>query len=334
MADTQPNSSLSLLHDSPSVVSIAVDKIYVRPQYRQNFDHVPELAENIRQNGLQQPIVVFKNKREDGYIYELVSGESRLRAMKLLERGKISASLRPAPTNELERVTLQLSENIQRSDLTHLEIALAADDLRMTFSLERPAIAELLNLPLRTLDRYRAIMKCYRQYEETQRLLIRLNVPDIGLKLLEKFTTLSTVHPRLATFASEVIYRDPRLHSSQEIARLTAAAETSPAETEHLLSQLSTEALDPSPIHAFLEGIEALQNGEASMPTEPPAAAKPKPQRSPAAKTMKPMTYRATQALYQGKSGQVSTVIFIDEDGERHELPMEQVELGLQEVSE
>lgn len=336
MADTQPNSSLSLLHDSPSVVSIAVDKIYVRPQYRQNFDHVPELAENIRQNGLQQPIVVFKNKREDGYIYELVSGESRLRAMKLLERGKISASLRPAPTNELERVTLQLSENIQRSDLTALEMALAADDLHKQFSLKRQEIADLLCVSVRAVARYRTITAAMESHPDAKSLLMRLNSPEISTRHIAELASLAMVHMKLAGLITRDLERDPSSHTASRIAQVSAAISDFPSETEQLLSQIDTETLDPNPVHAFLEGIEAVKNGEVNMPPETPAPApaKPKPQRSPSPKTMKPATYRATEAHYQGKTGQVSLVIFIDEEGCRHELPLEEVELGLQEVSE
>jgi len=338
MADTRPKGSISSLHDTLSVANIPVAKIYVRPQYRQNFDHVPALAENIRQNGLQQPIVVFKSRREEGYSYELVSGESRLRATKLLERDKIAASICAAPTGELERVTLQLSENVQRSDLTALEMALAADDLHQQFSLKRQEIADLLCVSVRAVARYRTITAAMESHPDAKSLLMRLNSPEISTRHMAELANLAMVHMELAGLITRDLERDPSSHTASRIAQVSAAISDFPSETEHLLSQLDTETQDPNPILAFLEGIDAVRHGEVNMPPEAPETApppaKPKAKRPQSSKTMKPTTYRATQALYQGKTGQVSWVIFIDEEGARHELPLEEVELGLEEVSE
>ena len=63
---------------------IQVSKIVPNPnQPRKTFDDesIAELAQSIRQVGLIQPLVV----RRQGDVYELIAGERRLRAIKLLE---------------------------------------------------------------------------------------------------------------------------------------------------------------------------------------------------------------------------------------------------------
>lgn len=343
MANAPLEASHSAFHDTPSVLNIQVDKIYVRSQYRQNFDHVAELADDIRKNGLQQPIVVFKSRNVEGYSFELIAGESRLRAYQLLGRTKIAASLRAAPKDELERVTLQLSENIQRSDLTQMEIALAADDLRSTYSLDRNQVAALLKLSVRAIARFRAINSMMESHPDIRPLLMRLNIPGISALQLTELATLATLHMKLADLVTRELEADTSALSASRITQVIAAVKDFPAQTQSLLSQLDTETLDPSPVLALLRGIEDVKTGsepegpEAPEPPEKPEpAAPPKatPSRAEKPKTIKRSTYRATEALYQGRTGQVSSVIFIDEEGERHELPLEQVELGLEEVSE
>ena len=64
------------------VFSLPIDEIIPNPaQPRQDFDEqdLQGLAASIRENGVLQPITVRKNKER---VYELISGERRLRAAK------------------------------------------------------------------------------------------------------------------------------------------------------------------------------------------------------------------------------------------------------------
>src|SRR5260363_148171 len=83
-----------------------------------------ELADDIDANSLLQPIIV----QEAGDKYRIVVGERRWRAFKLNhERGRPNSSAIPAivrPDLSAARLRLaQLSENLQHSDLTDLEVA-------------------------------------------------------------------------------------------------------------------------------------------------------------------------------------------------------------------
>src|SRR3989344_3546052 len=90
-----------------SVFWIEVDKIKPNPfQPRREFDEdkLKALAESIRQYGMLQPLVVTRSdvEKPDGGLgseYELISGERRLRASKLIGLLTVPAVIRPAETN-------------------------------------------------------------------------------------------------------------------------------------------------------------------------------------------------------------------------------------------
>ena len=102
-------------------------------QPRRTFDdaRLAELAESIRVRGVLQPIVV---RPLAGGSFELVAGERRLRAAKLVELETIPALVRD--TEDWERLDLALAENMARQDLNPVEAARACamlvDDLGLT----------------------------------------------------------------------------------------------------------------------------------------------------------------------------------------------------------
>jgi len=98
-----------------------INKVYPNPQQpRKEFDEVllQELALDIIENGLLQPIIV--TKREAGYM--IVGGERRYRATKEFTTLKtIQAHI--IDVDDAKVLELALIENIQREDLTDFEVA-------------------------------------------------------------------------------------------------------------------------------------------------------------------------------------------------------------------
>lgn len=97
---------------------IPLDKIHPSPfQHRRVFDSskLAELAESIKAHGLIQPITVRSVKRG----YELVCGERRWRAMKLVDFRTITAFVRDYGDKQARIACL--SENVQRTDLSPIE---------------------------------------------------------------------------------------------------------------------------------------------------------------------------------------------------------------------
>lgn len=133
-------------------------------QPRRVFDEekLNELAESIKEHGVVQPVVVRRLKNER---YELVVGERRLRASKILQLGKIPAVIKDYTNQQMMEIAL--IENIQRQDLDPIEEAYAYKRLLEEFNLtqeqvaqkvskSRPFIANMvriLNLPQFILDK-------------------------------------------------------------------------------------------------------------------------------------------------------------------------------------
>ena len=116
-----------------NIIEVALETIQVNPyQPRTYFDEdsLNELATSIRELGVIQPITV----RKLGDTYQLVSGERRFRASKLIGNKTIPAYIRTA--NDQEMLEMALVENIQRKNLDPIEIALSyqrlIDEIQLT----------------------------------------------------------------------------------------------------------------------------------------------------------------------------------------------------------
>jgi ParB family chromosome partitioning protein len=127
---------------------LALTSIVPNPrQPRRDFDdaQVKELADSIRSEGLLQPIVVRKVK--DGY--ELIAGERRFRAFKLIGQKTITARIVEA--SDASSAVLALVENLQRADLNPIDEALGFASLMRDFNLTQDAVAERLGKPRATI---------------------------------------------------------------------------------------------------------------------------------------------------------------------------------------
>lgn len=115
-------------------------------QPRKTFDEAKlrELAESIRQYGILQPLVVIRREKETetGSIveYELIAGERRWRAAKLVGLPQVPVIIREEQAGRV-RLELALIENIQREDLNALERAKAFKALKNDFNLPIREIA-------------------------------------------------------------------------------------------------------------------------------------------------------------------------------------------------
>jgi ParB family chromosome partitioning protein len=112
-----------------------------RYQPRRNFDEadLQGLADSIRERGLLQPISVWKDSANDHY--ELIAGERRLRATKLLGVGEIDAIVKKDLSNE-HKLGLSLIENIQREGLNAVDTAMAYKQLMDEFGASQADIAK------------------------------------------------------------------------------------------------------------------------------------------------------------------------------------------------
>lgn len=127
--------------ETERVKDLDIEHIDPNPrQPREHFDgeHLGELAESIRQNGVLQPIVV---RRVEGR-YELILGERRLRAAKLAGRATIPAIVREV--DDADSLRHALMENLQREDLNPMEEARGYQALKDGFGLPVADIAAMI----------------------------------------------------------------------------------------------------------------------------------------------------------------------------------------------
>jgi ParB family chromosome partitioning protein len=117
-----------------SIIEIELSSIDMNPfQPRTYFDEesLRELASSIKELGVIQPITV---RKLEGNKFQLVSGERRFRASKLIGSTTIPAYIRLA--NDQEMLEMALVENIQRKNLDPIEVALSyqrlIDEIQLT----------------------------------------------------------------------------------------------------------------------------------------------------------------------------------------------------------
>ncbi len=141
--------------DSEGIIEICIDE--VRPSGRQarkifNEVKLTELAASIKKHGVIQPVIV-RPLKESGY--ELIAGERRWRACKILGYEKIPAIVKEYM--DMEAATVSLIENVQREDLNPLEEALAyhylindhgltQEEVSKRVGKSRPFIANMIRL--------------------------------------------------------------------------------------------------------------------------------------------------------------------------------------------
>ncbi len=135
--------------------NIPLSQIEINPfQPRKDFNEkaLQELANSIKVHGVIQPVTVRKlNKNK----YQLIAGERRLRASRMVDLETIPSYVRTA--NDQEMLEMGLIENIQRENLNSIEIALnyrrlmeecglKQDELAMRVGKERSTVTNYLRL--------------------------------------------------------------------------------------------------------------------------------------------------------------------------------------------
>ncbi len=123
------------------VAEIDIDRIQPNPfQPRRKFsdEALKELSQSIARHGLIQPIIVIK----DGGNFTLIAGERRLRATKLLGLSKIKAIVANIADKNLRE--LALIENIQRENLSPIELANAYQELINEYKITQETLSSIV----------------------------------------------------------------------------------------------------------------------------------------------------------------------------------------------
>ncbi len=140
------------------VLQVKVDEIRPnRAQPRADFDNnaMIRLADSIRRYGIIQPLTVRRSDADDIYTYELIAGERRLRAARML--GYFTVPCIVVEADERMSAEMAIIENLLREDLNMFEQAygfkklvdnhgLTQDEVARKVSMSQSAVANKIRL--------------------------------------------------------------------------------------------------------------------------------------------------------------------------------------------
>ena len=140
-----------------SILDIPLEHIEVNPfQPRSKFkeDSLLQLAGSIKELGIIQPITL---RKLGANAFQLLSGERRFRASKMLGLKTIPAYIRLA--NDQEALEMALVENIQRQDLDPIEIAMSYQRLMDEVKLTQDQMSQRVGKKRSTIANYIRLLK-------------------------------------------------------------------------------------------------------------------------------------------------------------------------------
>ena len=180
---------------SSNISEVSIEKIQPNPnQPRRDFDDdsLQELATSIRQIGIIQPITL-RDMGDDTYI--IIAGERRWRASQRAGLTRIPAYIRTVDDENM--MEMALVENIQRQDLSALEIALAYQHLMEQYNLTQEQLSDKVGKNRATVANYLRLLKLPAPIQMAlkkreidmghARALLALNDPKAQLEVFSEF---------------------------------------------------------------------------------------------------------------------------------------------------
>ncbi|MDQ1328468.1 MAG: ParB/RepB/Spo0J family partition protein [Candidatus Poribacteria bacterium] len=122
------------------VINISIEDVTpnpYQPRIQMSNESLEELAASIKEKGVVQPILVRSMGTDK---YEIIAGERRFRACKMVGLPEVPAIVREV--NDTEAMAIAITENIQREDLNAVELARAYSSLMNEFNLTQEQLAQ------------------------------------------------------------------------------------------------------------------------------------------------------------------------------------------------
>lgn len=162
-------------------------------------DALIRLADSIRTHGMLQPVVVRKRRPDEDLeqLFEIIAGERRLRAAKLIGMEKIPCIIMDADARR--SAELAIIENIQREDLNFFEQAsaiaalidmyrLTQDEIAQRLSVSQSYVANKLRLLRFSAEEREKVLR-YALTERHARALLRISSTAERLRAIEHIHT-------------------------------------------------------------------------------------------------------------------------------------------------
>ena len=194
----QGNIKSAYQNDSVNAIIYSIEISQIQPNSAQprtefNINAITKLADSIRRYGLLQPLSVRRLSAAPNTKYELVAGERRLRACKMLGMSHVPCIIINA--SDETSAELALVENIIRENLNMFEQAKAfsslatkycmtQEEIALKMASSQSAIANKLRL-LRLTEQEQSDILAADLTERHARALLRITQPDLRKQALE-----------------------------------------------------------------------------------------------------------------------------------------------------
>lgn len=148
---------VSASSDDHLVLNVKLDMLMPSTyQPRHSFDDeaIKELATSIKEHGLLEPLIV---KRIDGGKYEIICGERRYRAARMLAMASVPCLVREVVDEKAYAIAL--IENIQRENLNPVELAIAFDQMMQECGMTQEEVAKSVCKSRSAVANYLRVLK-------------------------------------------------------------------------------------------------------------------------------------------------------------------------------
>lgn len=190
------------------IVEIPLDQLRPNPyQPRQVFDDhsLEELAASIKENGVFQPIIVKKGLKG----YDIVAGERRFRASKMVNLKTIPAIVRDFSDNQMMEIALL--ENLQRENLNAIEEAHAYQAMIQKLGITQEVMAKKLGKSRSYITNILGLLSLP---EEVQQMITNRDITMGHARVLSKLED----NQKIIALAKEVIDKSISVHELEEMA--------------------------------------------------------------------------------------------------------------------
>lgn len=203
-----------LVSNQDRVQNVLISDIEVNTQQpRSSFDDesLNELAISIRRYGILQPIIISPLKNSNSY--SLVAGERRWRAAQKAGLTKIPSIIRAR--QELEKLEIALIENVQRVDLSPLDLAVSIEKLHQHFNLTYESIANRMGKPVSTLHNVVRLLQLPKE------AMVALERGDITEGHARAIVALKEMPHRQSELLNEIIKRGISVRQAEQFVKVS-----------------------------------------------------------------------------------------------------------------
>ena len=205
--DTSLNNEAAILNSTTNIPLQQIEVNPFQPRHDFNEEHMQELADSIKVHGVIQPITVRKISAKK---YQLIAGERRLRAAKLVGLNDVPAFVRNADDEQM--LEMALIENTHREDLNAIEVAINYKRLIDECNLRQEDLAEKVGKNRTTVTNYLRLLKLPPE--------IQTALKNKAISMAHARSIISIEDPLVQLFIyKEIVKRDLSVRQVEQLAR-------------------------------------------------------------------------------------------------------------------